>query len=93
MILLSRAPLERGDPPLVAWLKRGYAGLLSRVIHRPRPAYLVVGPDGHGGMAVVPSLGESLVPDVQGAQLPRALHHQAGHLAHGGDADDRPRAA
>ena len=42
MLLLSRAPLKRQDPPLVRWLKRGYAWLLSRVIHRPRPAYLVV---------------------------------------------------
>ena len=31
--------------------------------------------------------------DVQGAQFPRALHHQAGNVAHGGDAHDRPRAA
>ena len=48
MLLLSRAPLKRQDPPLVRWLKRGYAWLLSRVIHRPRPAYLVVAPDGAG---------------------------------------------
>ena len=50
------------DPPLVAWLKRGYAWLLSRVIHRPRPAYLVVLLTVLAGLAVVPSLGESLVP-------------------------------
>ena len=62
MLLLSRAPLKRQDPPLVRWLKRGYAWLLSRVIHRPRPAYLVVALTVLAGLAVVPSLGESLVP-------------------------------
>ena len=93
MLLLSRAPLKRQDPPLVAWLKRGYAWLLSRVIHRPRPAYLVVAPDGAGracGRAVPRRVAGA---DVQGAQLPRALHHQAGHVAHGGDAHDRARPA
>ncbi len=62
MLLLSRAPLKRYDPPLVAWLKRGYGWLLSRVIHRPRPAYLLVPLTVLAGLAVVPSLGESLVP-------------------------------
>ena len=62
MLLLSRAPLRRYDPPLVAWLKRGYGWLLARVIHRPRPAYLVVVLTVLAGLAVVPSLGESLVP-------------------------------
>jgi CzcA family heavy metal efflux pump len=62
MLLLSRAPLKRYDPPLVALLKRGYGWLLSRVIHRPRPAYLLVLLTVAAGAAVVPSLGESLVP-------------------------------
>ena len=62
MLLLPRAPLERRDPPLVVLLKRGYAWMLSRVIHRPRPAYLVVLLTVAAGLAAVPHLGESLVP-------------------------------
>ena len=34
-------------------------------------------------VAVYPRLGEDLFPDVQGAGLPDALRHQAGHLAPG----------
>ncbi len=62
MLLLSRAPLNRSDPPLVRLLKRGYGWLLSRVIHRPRPAYLLVLLTIAAGLAAVPALGESLVP-------------------------------
>jgi CzcA family heavy metal efflux pump len=62
LILLSRAPLERRDAPLVRVLKRGYAGLLSRVILRPRRAYLLVGLTVAAGAAIVPFLGQSLIP-------------------------------
>jgi CzcA family heavy metal efflux pump len=62
MLLLPHARLERRDPPLVVLLKRGYAWMLSRVIHRPRPAYLVVLLTVAAGLAAVPHLGESLVP-------------------------------
>jgi CzcA family heavy metal efflux pump len=62
LILLSRARLERGDAPLVRWLKRGYAGLLSRLIHRPRRAYVIVGVAVAAGAAVAPFLGQSLIP-------------------------------
>ena len=62
MILLPRAQLTRFDSPLVRWLKRGYGWMLVRVIHRPRPAYLVVILTVAAGLAVVPFLGESLVP-------------------------------
>src|SRR4029077_6909079 len=58
LILLSRAPLERRDAPLVRVLKRGYAGLLSRVILRPRRAYVLVGLTVAAGAAVVPFLGQ-----------------------------------
>jgi CzcA family heavy metal efflux pump len=63
LILLSRAQLERRDAPLVRWLKRGYLGLLSRVVYRPRVAYLAVGLTFVAGVAVVPFLGESLIPE------------------------------
>ncbi len=62
LILLSNAPLERRDAPLVRWLKRGYLGLLSRVVYRPRRAYLAVGLTLLAGAAVVPLLGQTLIP-------------------------------
>jgi CzcA family heavy metal efflux pump len=63
LILLSRAPLDRRDAPLVRGLKRGYSGLLSRVILRPRRAYVLVGLTVAAGAAVVPFLGQSLIPE------------------------------
>jgi CzcA family heavy metal efflux pump len=63
LILLPGAPRERRDAPLVRWLKRGYGWLLSRVIVRPRGAYLAVGLAVLAGLAVVPFLGESLIPE------------------------------
>jgi CzcA family heavy metal efflux pump len=63
LILLSRAPLDRPDAPLVRLLKRGYASLLSPLIARPRGAYLAVGLTALAGLAVVPFLGQSLIPE------------------------------
>jgi len=62
LILLTNAPLYRRDAPLVRGLKRGYVALLSRVVHRPRRAYVVVGVALAAGAAIVPFLGESLIP-------------------------------
>ncbi len=63
LILLSRAPLERRDAPLVRSLKRGYLSVLSVVVHRPRRAYAIVALTVVAGAAVVPFLGESLIPE------------------------------
>jgi CzcA family heavy metal efflux pump len=62
LMLLSKAPLERRQPPLVRWLQRGYENALSRIIHRPIWAYAAVGVTVVAGLAVVPSLGQSLLP-------------------------------
>jgi len=63
LILLSRGSLERGDPPVARWLKRGYRGALGRVVEQPRWAYLAVGCTTALGVAVVPFLGQSLIPE------------------------------
>ncbi len=52
LLLLSGAPLERRESPLVGWLQRGYTAVLARVVQ------LVV----VAGLAAVPFLGESLFP-------------------------------
>ena len=62
LMLLSHAPLERRRQPLVRWLKRGYESVLSRIIHRPIWAYAAVGVTTVAGLAVVPFLGQSLLP-------------------------------
>jgi CzcA family heavy metal efflux pump len=63
LILLSRGRLDHPDPLTVRALKRGYAAVLTRVIHRPRWAYVVVAATSAAGLAVVPFLGESLIPE------------------------------
>jgi len=63
LILLSRAPLERRDPGLARWLKARYAAALARVIRTPRPAYAAVALTVACGLAVLPMLGQSLLPD------------------------------
>ena len=62
LMLLSHAPLERRRQPLVRWLQRGYESVLSRIIHRPIWAYAAVGVTTVAGLAVVPFLGQSLLP-------------------------------
>ena len=62
LILLTRAPLKRRQSPLVRVLKRGYGAVLSRVIHAPRGAYLVVAAVLLLGLVVYPRLGQELFP-------------------------------
>ncbi|MDQ4059289.1 MAG: efflux RND transporter permease subunit, partial [Actinomycetota bacterium] len=63
LILLSKAPLARREPPLMGWLQRGYTAVLARIIRTPRPAFLTVGALVLSGLLVLPFLGQSLLPD------------------------------
>ena len=62
LILLSRGRLDHRDPVTVRALKRGYAAMLTRAIHQPRWAYAAVAVTAAAGLAIVPFLGESLIP-------------------------------
>ena len=62
LILLSKAPLERRDSPLVRWLKHGYGWALTRILHGPQPVYVAAAVTAAAGIAVLPFLGESLIP-------------------------------
>ena len=62
LILLSRTSLERRTSPLEHWLGRAYSAALTRVLARPRWAYLAAALTVVTGVAVVPFLGESLIP-------------------------------
>jgi CzcA family heavy metal efflux pump len=63
LILLRRANLERPDAPLVRWLKAMYGSLLARSLGRPLAAYGTVAVLVLGGVAVLPQLGQSLLPN------------------------------
>jgi CzcA family heavy metal efflux pump len=63
LIMLHRASLERRQSPLVRWLQRGYVAILGRIIRSPRPALATVGVIALLGVAVLPTLGQSLLPD------------------------------
>jgi CzcA family heavy metal efflux pump len=62
LILLSRAPRNRGDAPLVRWLKRGYGAALALVLRRPWPAYAAVALLALAGLFFVRGFGENLYP-------------------------------
>jgi CzcA family heavy metal efflux pump len=61
-ILLAKAPLSEKEPPLVRWLQRGYLAALTRIVRRPRRAYAAFGVVTLAGLAVLPTLGQSMLP-------------------------------
>ena len=63
LILLGNRTLKREQPPLVRLLQRGYERILSRIVSRPRWAYLVAGVTAVTGIVVYPMLGTSLLPN------------------------------
>ncbi len=62
LIILAKAPIERHTSPLAGWLQRGYDRVLTPIIQRPRRAYVTVAVIALIGLAVVPLLGQSLLP-------------------------------
>jgi len=63
LLILGRDRRERGKSPLVAWLKRGYHRVLSRIVLHPRPVFGSVGATVLLGAAILPGMGQSLLPD------------------------------
>jgi CzcA family heavy metal efflux pump len=62
MFFRNPRSLEHRQSPVVPALQRGYQFLLSRIITRPRRAYLAVSATAVAGLAVLPFLGQSLLP-------------------------------
>ncbi|NUR61786.1 MAG: efflux RND transporter permease subunit [Catenulispora sp.] len=62
LIMLRRAPLRHGPPPLVRRLQRGYSASLGRILRRPAAAYGVFAAAVVAGALIVPQLGQSLFP-------------------------------
>ena len=62
LILLNRGAIERRESPLVPWLKRHYAAMLSRVLQAPRATSVTVLVLVVAAAAVWPLLGQGLLP-------------------------------
>jgi CzcA family heavy metal efflux pump len=62
LILLARAPLDTREPPLMRWLAARYQRMLLPTLHRPRPALLAMGVLAIASLAVLPFLGQTLLP-------------------------------
>ena len=63
LILLRGDTETKPRSPLVRWLQRGYEALLSRILTRPLPAVVAVAMTVAIGLAVLPGLGQTLLPD------------------------------
>lgn len=63
LILLSNAPIEHRASPILPWLHRGYDRILSWIMQVPRVAYATIAVLIISGVAVVPSLGQELLPE------------------------------
>ncbi|HEX6287735.1 MAG TPA: efflux RND transporter permease subunit [Herpetosiphonaceae bacterium] len=62
LLLLRNAPLEDRQSPLIPWFQRTYDRLLGPIVRAPRMAYGIVGLIAAAGVAVLPFLGQSLLP-------------------------------
>lgn len=62
ILFRSTRSLEHRESPLVPPMKRAYERLLGRIIRRPRRAYGAVAAVALLGLAVLPVLGQSLLP-------------------------------
>jgi CzcA family heavy metal efflux pump len=63
LILLRKAPLERRGSPVASALQRGYQGLLARIVRGPRKIYAGTVAIVLVGVAALPGLGQSLLPE------------------------------
>ncbi|MGH6640632.1 MAG: efflux RND transporter permease subunit [Polaromonas sp.] len=63
LLLLNHAAIEQRQSPLIPWLKRIYAVMLSRVIQNPRATFATALVIVVVGAGVYPFLGASLLPE------------------------------
>ena len=62
LILLSNAPIEHRQSPIIPWLHRVYDRILGKVLLRPGVAYSTIAIIVLGGLGVMPGLGQELLP-------------------------------
>ena len=63
LMLLDRDSMRQRESPLVPWLKRAYASLLSRVMRDQRATFATIAVIVVAGVGVWPLLGTSLLPE------------------------------
>ena len=69
MLLLAGTSLRGGESPLVRWLQHRYEGALSRIVRRPRPAFLAAGALVIAAVATAPFLSQSVLPTFKETEL------------------------
>jgi CzcA family heavy metal efflux pump len=62
LILLSNAPIEHRQSPIIPWLHRAYDRLLGRTLRAPGLAYGTVSTIVVAGLVITPFLGQELLP-------------------------------
>jgi Cu/Ag efflux pump CusA len=62
LLMLRKAPIERRESPVVRRLQRGYTGLLGKIIRRPGRVYAGTGLLVVLALAIIPMLGQALLP-------------------------------
>lgn len=77
-LLLSKAPLERREPPLASWLQRGYSRMLERLLRRPRWIYATTTILFIASLAILPFLNQDILPSFREPQLMIQLEGMAG---------------
>ena len=62
LILMSNAPIEHRQSPIIPWMHGVYDRILDRILHTRRLAYGIVGAIVLSGALVAPFLGQELLP-------------------------------
>lgn len=62
-LLLRKGAVKAREPRLLTWLKTGYARVLGAAMRSIKPALAVVAVSVVAGLAVAPTLGQSLLPN------------------------------
>jgi CzcA family heavy metal efflux pump len=69
ILLLSNAPLERRESPVVRWLQRRYDRISSRIVPRPGAVFVALAAVIVAGLVAVPFLNTSLRPSLNERDL------------------------
>ena len=62
LILLSNAPIEHRESPIIPWMHRIYDRILQRTTRTPLLSYVTIGVIVLAGVFVIPFLGQELLP-------------------------------
>jgi CzcA family heavy metal efflux pump len=69
LLLLKEESAKRRESRLVEWLRRRYDAVLSRIVQAPRSAYAAAAVVAVAGFAVLPLIGQSLLPAFKEREL------------------------